>query len=220
VTKPAICYNKQSQCFGGKNGKNSPFLPIHEHVVYNTKNHKLKLIFSILALFIISNIGFSQNEILNDSIIEWDKNRKLEWIDFKGKPVENPIYTIAETQCYVNFINSYYDNNGIPKFLIKCFFSKNKSWTIVSDLETLEHEQLHFDLWELITRKIRKEFSDLNNKSEKNVSVYYEKYSEMIKYGSDLQNQYDNQSYFNKKMQNYWNKKNSDELKNLIKYEL
>ncbi|MFD1613605.1 hypothetical protein [Gelatiniphilus marinus] len=179
---------------------------------------KLNLLISFLIIF--SHFGFSQNEILNDTLIAWNKTKKLEWTDFKGKPKKEPVYVIAETQCHIKYTGSYYDNNGVPKFSIKCFFSKNESWTVVNDLETLKHEQLHFDLWELITRKIRKAFSDLNAKSEKNVSLYYEKYSEMIKYGSELQNQYDNESYFNKDMQNYWNERISKELKNLSKYEI
>lgn len=178
----------------------------------------MKSNFLISLVIIISHFGFSQNKVINDTLIEWGKTNKLKWSDFKGKPVKDPIYVVAETQCHIKYTDSYYDNNGIPKFSIKCFFSKNESWTITSDVETLKHEQLHFDLWELITRKIRKAFLDLNAKSEKNTSLYFKKYSEMIKYGSELQNLYDNESYFNKEMQDYWSEKITKELKKLNKY--
>ncbi len=171
-------------------------------------------------LVFASKVGFSQNKVTTDTLIEWNKSRKLKWTDFKGNPPEDKFITIAETQCYIRYIESFYDNNNIPKFTLKCYFGKNQSWTIVSDLETLKHEQLHFDLWELVTRQIRKAFSDLNNKSEKNISVYYEKYTELMHYGIELQNQYDNESYFSEKGQNYWNSKILSELKELNNYEL
>jgi hypothetical protein len=175
---------------------------------------------TILFFIIISNFGFSQIEISNDTLIEWNKPQKLKWTDFKGKPLKEPGITVAATQCHVKVVDSYFDNKGIPIFTVKCYFSKNESWTIVSNLETLEHEQLHFDLWEFITRKIRKAFSELNNASEKNVSVYQKKYGELIDYGIELQNQYDSESYFSEKGQNKWNKKILNGLKKLDKYAL
>lgn len=156
----------------------------------------------------------------NDSLIEWNKSRKLKWTDFKGNPPQDKFITIAETQCYVKFLESYYDSNNIPKFKLKCYFGKNQSWTIVSDLETLKHEQLHFDLWELVTRKIRKAFSELNDKNEKNISEYHKKYTELMHFGIELQKQYDNESYFSEKGQNYWSNKILNGLKELNKYEL
>ncbi len=180
----------------------------------------MKLVLSILVLVFASKLGFTQNKIATDSLIEWNKSIKLKWTDFKGNPPEDKNITIAETQCYVKFIEIYYDINNVPKFTIKCYFGKNQSWSIVSDLETLKHEQLHFDLWELVTRKIRKEFSELNNENEKNISVYYNKYSELMHYGIELQNQYDNESYFSEKGQNYWNDKILNGLKELNKYDL
>lgn len=150
--------------------------------------------------------------------MEWTCHRKLIWEDFQGKPKEDPINTIAVTQCIVKITDVYWIKNNIPTYKLKCYFSKNKSWTIVQDNETLKHEQVHFDIWELVARKIRKAFLQLNDLLESDTKVYEEKYYKLIKYGNEFQNQYDSESYFNDKNQNEWAIKVTKELKSLDNY--
>ncbi|WP_123803414.1 hypothetical protein [Maribacter sp. 4G9] len=81
---------------------------------------------TILLFFIISNFGFSQTEILNDTLIEWSKSQRLKWTDFKGKPLKERGATVAETQCQVKVVDIYLNDKGIPILTVKCYFSINE----------------------------------------------------------------------------------------------
>jgi len=96
---------------------------------------------------------------------------------------------------------------------------ESESWTRVNDESTLLHEQLHFDIDELFTRKIRKAFDSLNIKKVKDYQIYDNIY---ISYGEKCetyQKLYDNQVYFNDSKQQQWIKKVGAELLRLKKYE-
>ena len=83
-------------------------------------------------------------------MIPWSSNRLLTWKDFKGPPKKNRGRTVAETHGRI-MLESTSTNNEIPHLVVTCFFLTNKSWTIVSDDDTLQHEQLHFNLYEFYT---------------------------------------------------------------------
>lgn len=96
-------------------------------------------------------------ETKQDTIIYWNENRKLTWDDFKGAPPSDTmsIYGAATTS---TITIDYVCNDTILVYLIRAWFSKNKSWVREKGKtpEILRHEQLHFDITELYARKIRK----------------------------------------------------------------
>lgn len=93
----------------------------------------------------------------NDSFILWSSSRKLTWDDFQGNSDEKSEYK-AMTYCKMS-LNDSISSTAI--FLnITCKFNKNNSWTKIKNSDyLLKHEQLHFDIAELIIRKVRKECS-------------------------------------------------------------
>jgi tetratricopeptide (TPR) repeat protein len=134
-------------------------------------NFLLKIyILTLLNIFVINIFG--QNS--NDSIIYWDKDIRLTWNDFQCRMLEKSSdeekAKIAAGTRYI-----FYVENEIPNFWVFTFSNKVKS--CVSDSlftsksgfrNLLEHEQLHFDIHELYTRKIREQFGILK---EKRISI-------------------------------------------------
>ncbi|OUR98418.1 hypothetical protein A9Q86_15350 [Flavobacteriales bacterium 33_180_T64] len=155
----------------------------------------------------------------NDAEILWHSNRKLSWNDFIGVPKEEDKGSkIAITQCQIRIIDSYWDNN-LPKYRIGTYFIKSKSWTIVKDSITLSHEQLHFDIYELYTRRIREEFEKLNLKKVTDFKSYNEIYTKLVNKAIEINRQYDNEVYFNDLKQQEWITKIANQLEELKEYE-
>ena len=88
----------------------------------------------------------------------WSKTRKLAWRDFQGSipRLSKNDMTVAATYCGFGYEMSYNGNNK-PVLSIKNRFYVDKSWGLdeFRNREVLEHEQAHFDLCEIYTRKFR-----------------------------------------------------------------
>lgn len=86
----------------------------------------------------------------------WNDHRKLSWSDFKGAVSAQSDESAAATCCSIAFkVNS--DTTGEPKVSVYNTFYINRSW-VKEDARIgsiLNHEQGHFDLCELYTRKLR-----------------------------------------------------------------
>ena len=93
----------------------------------------------------------------------WNKSRRLSWNDFRGEvPGDTRENHAAATFCGIGF-----ETNTIsarqPRLKIRVYnsFYTNSSWAKeeYQDDLVLAHEQGHFDLCELYTRKLRERFS-------------------------------------------------------------
>ena len=83
--------------------------------------------------------------------IDWRQRRALNWNDFKGKPVESaPNAALTSTSILINY---KYGSNGFS-YSLQCVFYPGTSWTKVSSSRILAHEQGHFDITQLFTRKM------------------------------------------------------------------
>ena len=124
-------------------------------------------------LYILIWICFSSTS-LNDETISWNDDFKLTWNNFKDTPKKN-VDAVALTASGITFEFSLQETeNRIVNFETKVFahFYPNKSWYLKENATDyiLAHEQLHFDMTELYTRKFRQRISKLkvsnNLKSE------------------------------------------------------
>jgi len=178
--------------------------------------------YSIISIFIffVANNSIIGQEINNDeNQILWSEKVKLKWSDFQGKPKpeESRGLTVAETQGAINILNIVLINN-LPQITIGAFFIKNKSWTITKDTLALQHEQLHFDIYELYVRKIRKKFKELNEQNETNIQSYQDYYTKLVIESIKMQELYDSEVYFNDDMLRKWIAKIHKNLKLLDNY--
>ena len=108
----------------------------------------MKTLFVSIALL---SICFSFTQDAN--LILWNENTKVSWSDFKGAPDNSsPYKALTESEIKTEIAA----RNGLAQISIKTFFDKSRSW--VKDIKTdelLAHEQLHFDISELASRKFR-----------------------------------------------------------------
>jgi hypothetical protein len=108
-------------------------------------------------------------------------------------------------------------------FKIVCFFKRYRSWSKLKDSESLlKHEQLHFDIAELITRKIRKGYAthiskDINETAIHIKSVFDKYYNQEL---DSLNAEYDAQTNHGTipNVQKEWESKIVKELKKLEAY--
>ncbi|MAZ72913.1 MAG: DUF922 domain-containing protein [Flavobacteriaceae bacterium] len=129
----------------------------------------------ILFLFLISSLP------INDAVqIQWREHRQLTWRDFKGKPDAGDSF-VASTNSGMSFSFSYKVTGGkmTMDYEVECNFYPELSWykpDLVTDY-ILKHEQTHFDISELYTRKLRKamEETSFSNDPKEEVNKLYQK---------------------------------------------
>ncbi len=171
----------------------------------------------IIALIIFSSFLFTEKD---KDIILWQPDRPLTWDDFKGKPKRR--FAAASTS-YDILKNVSANNTASATLSIQAvFFCKdswrNKYWT---DNTVLEHEQKHFDIVELFSRKLRKllqetpylNYFDVKSKSDslytiidKQMDVYQDKYDD------------ETDGSMNGDRQREWSKKIINEINNFNSY--
>jgi len=111
--------------------------------------------------------------------INWSVDRKLSWDDFKGVPdTLNYPNTLALTNSgfgYESGVNMF----KAGKVFIQSVFDTNKSWVVLEGRNdyVLRHEQIHFDITEIYSRKLRKELADanINSKNAANSKPIFER---------------------------------------------
>lgn len=123
----------------------------------------------ILSFLILNQFSFSQVKVENDSIIIWNKDRKITWNDFLSenkisdhKYRDHAAALIVSIQIYPKEMYCW----DIDNLKVVAQMNKNKSWAKFKTDEVLNHEQTHFDLAELYARMIRKEIVKFINENE------------------------------------------------------
>lgn len=119
-----------------------------------------------LIHLIICNLTFNTS---TQPPIVWSENRKLTWSDFKGKPDKNSAGS-ASTACKIEIrpVNVLVDEKGNiqnykPLKAVALFFP-DLSWVKKKKTHLLLHEQLHFDIVELYSRKLNRKFAELKTR--------------------------------------------------------
>ena len=143
------------------------------------------LILFITALLTSAFVVTSKQN--GDDLILWQEN-VLQWSDFEGKAPRSNTYE-AMTHAIIGLEMNATETS--VEVNIPVYFSKSKSWSR-SDTSTtlLKHEQLHFDIAELVGRKIRQDIQSYEGKSHDATYRYV-------------------QSRYKKNVQSTWNKYDS-----------
>ena len=137
-----------------------------------------------LPVFIslITNAG--QN-VTETSKIHWDEGRKLSWQDFKGNPREGSKFS-AESSLQISYGLKISEQSGVTNFsfTVDCYFERQDSW-VKPEKKTdalLNHEQLHFDIAEYFSRKLRREFQQnsftIQNYKSKSTAIFDKNFAE------------------------------------------
>ena len=173
-------------------------------------------------LFLIAYItsSFIYHFQTNSEIIPWSSSRKLTWDDFQGS-IDTTSHYKALTFSTVEIKSISQEKNQI-KYQITNSFEVNLSWSKdKSSHNLLNHEQLHFDITELVTRKMKKHILSQSYRSiddiKKNVR---EAFNEEEKERSKINALYDKETDhgINRSKQQQWENKIQAEIKALNKY--
>lgn len=111
-------------------------------------------------------IGFLFYSLIHSAQeIEWKKDVKLMWDDFKSPTnTSNKKISVASTYCGWKLDAVKSSNNPKTPVKVKVFvyFDSGKSWKNIEKVSdnTLNHERKHFDICELFARKLRKEIKE------------------------------------------------------------
>ena len=95
---------------------------------------------------------------------QWYEHRKLSWDDFRGPVNATTNESAAATHCGLGFTTTSSAPGSKPEIIVYNTFYTNKSW-VRPDAKMssiLDHEQGHFDLCEIYTRKLRKRLSNFD----------------------------------------------------------
>jgi len=165
-----------------------------------------------LIIIVLPIVGFSQS-----SVITWSDTVKLSWEDYRIRKAKGKVSAVS----FVS-IDYKYEQKGSKLYVyIYSKFFPSKSWAIPNASNNLlDHEQTHFDIVELHSRKFRKLIHEANLKP-KNAHKKIEKlFKVILDEKNHCQEQYDKETNFseNKEKQKEWTDKINEELKKLNSY--
>jgi hypothetical protein len=99
------------------------------------------------------------DSVFLDSLLLWSSSNALSWDDFQGSPqMTEHIDYHAMTYIRIPFENYKVYKDSLVLDL-PCYFVCRKSWVSEPTEKLLNHEQKHFDIGEIIARKMRKAIS-------------------------------------------------------------
>jgi predicted secreted Zn-dependent protease len=148
----------------------------------------------------------------------------LTWEDFKGR-YRKEGNTAAKSFVNIGRLDYKMENGNLLVTVAATNFSQRKSWVLKDrkgNYELLKHEQVHFDIAEVYSRKLKKRIRQarLKPKMKKNQKVIYKTHEAIIKEYKVYQALYDKETkhHLNEAKQKEWNKKVAEELKCLEEY--
>jgi hypothetical protein len=153
-------------------------------------------------------------------LIEWSKDRKLRRADFKGPVVVAQAGVVARS--FVSVQASWTCEGDRLDVKIRAVFDPSQSTWVpqvsggfeplsrrpasMNDMQLLEHEQTHFDIAEIIARKIRTHFAELTDVCTRRggtvpLAAIVEDYQRELE---DEQARYDRQTRFGTDARTQW----------------
>ncbi|WP_223033904.1 DUF922 domain-containing protein [Hanstruepera marina] len=173
-----------------------------------------------ILVFCIAALSF----LKSDQSIPWQENYKLSWENFIGQPDPNSD-AAAVTSSGITFGYRLSRVNNVIESIhveVTAHFYPEKSWVKSNEADNhiLAHEQLHFDITELYTRKLRKATSQVvvsQNANNELDAIH----SRIVKELNDYQNHYDDETNYsrNHEAQAKWQKSIKEALEALKDYQ-
>jgi len=157
-----------------------------------------RLLFILLVPLFLTQVNTGKEKY-------WDSANSLKWSDFRGKPDSKSKYK-ASTTCEIVCRMETTESEGLVT--VYCFFNKEESWTKTDDPYLLNHEQRHFDLYEVYTRKMRQALMEISKTDARKLAVQVKKiYNKYLRECSKIQDEYDRETHFsiNRERQQEWN---------------
>ena len=151
------------------------------------------IIIFILSILIFTSHTYAQKK---DNVIPWDAGRQLNWKDYNGQ-ADNNAPNDARTFGGMNY-EYQKQANGDLKFILYVTFDPKQSWVKKKKATDylLNHEQCHFDIYEIYGRILMKQLHDQNIFKDKNFNnkvkeLFQNNFHDMYKF----QDEYDKETH-------------------------
>ncbi len=147
---------------------------------------------------------------------QWQEHEKLSWDDFRGTVNATHDESAAATYCSIGFKTNTATPGSKPEIVVYNTFYTNRSW-VRSDARVqsiLDHEQGHFDLCEIYTRKLKDRMSNFNPGTPGVKQALMDIYSEVSREYETRQQAYEDETTHgtNIAQQKRWQEKIASEL--------
>jgi hypothetical protein len=166
-----------------------------------------KLIYILLILLIGNSPKGYEKRIC------WEEGNLINWKNFIGKPQYNTSFAAITT---VSLRTEIISNKSV---LVENCMIEKKSWVVINNKTDylLKHEQYHFNLAEIIARRMRKDISTIKTPA---ISAVKKIFDERMQEFEALQQLYDEETKhsIDTLEQLKWQKKIDDELQELELY--
>ena len=175
---------------------------------------------NLFLLIFVFTINLEAQNII-DTVIYWDKDRKLNWQDFKGKISRKTNAKDYKASSSTSIKSVSIREGEEFKFLVFACFYKEESWTVdTTSSELLDHEQLHFDIIELYARMIRKSISIQKRRPDANAYTFNKTFKSYQAQIAKTNDEYDRETQhgIDLKRQEAWDKKIRKELRSFENY--
>jgi len=156
----------------------------------------MKLLLSFIAFFsLLSLLSFLSK---SEDLLLWEADKPLQIEDFRAIQKDTikrgNQFLGAMSSIKIQFRTIQKGKNKVPEISIKNYFDRNESWILVKDDYVLQHEQIHFDISELFTRKLRKSIESLQQKKVSNLEIYKKKLNHWNQISQQTNNAFDKEN--------------------------
>lgn len=124
------------------------------------KKYSLVLLSFIFVQCATTNTSELYQKYSKENYIYWSDTKKLTWEDFQGIPIGSNENYATEIHLYNPATIEKANYFSTAKLTSICVFDKKHSWVNKKDAsaDLLLYNQVMFNIYELYTRKLRKEF--------------------------------------------------------------
>lgn len=185
--------------------------------IFYLKNFICALFLVAPALFADAHSPVPNKGTIQRAEFSWTSSHRLTWEDFRGSIPSGRGSVAAETSCGIGFETNVI-SHGVPAhFRVYNTFSMQRSWVRPDAMtrEVLEHEQGHFDLCELYTRKLRARFNAAEGITPENLKrITHSVWAEVHGEYAEQQEQYEEETAhgLNRDRQIAWTERLEKEL--------
>lgn len=172
-----------------------------------------------LAGLLLLLLLFSFNKQITNDEITWSKDRKLTWGDYQGVLDSNSQFgAISVLSCSFECKKR---KDTLIFLIVTKLNTKESQVKPKAKTETLlKHEQTHFDIRELYTRKLRKQFLEFKFSKNTYKKIVDSLYNSNDNMENQYQGKYDKETNLsrNRQKQAEWDKRIAMELQELDNY--
>lgn len=153
----------------------------------------------------------------------WNKKVRLTWKFFDGMPEKHGTDMIIQTAAATasTFCYTYSISNGVLNLHSFAVFNTQRSWVKKRSKYILNHEQRHFDMSEIYSRKFKKKAMQIHFENLNPGDTLSALYQDYVKKLYAAQDKYDSETNhgMNKELQNTWNTMIDAELTESVEFE-